>query len=113
MRLVKLFAFAAALTLAAVYSIAAGHAHDMKIGNLVIDHPWSRQPLPGADVAGGYLKITNNGSEDDRLVKATATISATAQIHEMSMDNGVMKMGELKDGLVIPAGAIIELKPGA
>jgi hypothetical protein len=31
----------------------------------------------------------------------------------MSMDGGVMKMRELKDGLEIPAGATVELKPGS
>ena len=113
MRLVKELAFAVTLTLGAVYGIAIGHAHEMKIGNLVIHHPWSRQPLPSSDVAAGFMEIVNNGTEDDRLVKATATVSTTAQIHEMSMDNGVMKMSELADGLVIPAGATVELKPGS
>ena len=31
----------------------------------------------------------------------------------MSMDGGVMKMRELKNGLEIPPGATIELKPGS
>jgi copper(I)-binding protein len=34
------------------------------------------------------------------------------QVHEMKMEGDVMKMGELKDGLEIPAGAKVELKPG-
>jgi copper(I)-binding protein len=106
-------AFAVTVALAAVSLPVGGYAHEMKIGNLLIFHPWSRQPLPAADVAAGFMKITNNGTEDDRLVKATATVSTTAQIHEMSMDNGVMKMSELAGGLVIPAGATVELKPGS
>jgi periplasmic copper chaperone A len=113
MRLVKELAFAITVTVGAIYSIAHSDAHEMKIGELVIHHPWSRQPLPSADVAAGFMEITNNGKEDDRFVKATATISGNVQIHEMTMDNGVMKMKELKDGLVIPAGGTVTLKPGS
>jgi len=94
MRLNQLI-FTVVFALAATSFMTGGHAHEMKIGNLLIDHPWSRQPLPSSAVAAGFMKITNTGSEDDRLLKATATISDTAQIHEMSMDNGIMKMGEL------------------
>ena len=69
--------------------------------------------MPSAQVAGGFLAIVNHGKTDDRLIRATATISDNVQIHEMTMDNGVMKMNELKDGLVIPAGGTVELKPGS
>jgi copper(I)-binding protein len=112
MRLNQLI-FTIVFALAAISLVTGSHAHETKIGNLSIFHPWSRQPLPASAVAAGFMKITNTGSEDDRLVKATATISDTVQIHEMSMDNGVMKMGELTDGLVIPAGATVEFKPGS
>ena len=61
-----------------------------------------------ADVAAGFMTITNNGKEEDRLVKATAEISTTVQIHDMKMEGDVMKMEELPDGIVIPAGATVE-----
>jgi len=35
-----------------------------------------------------------------------------AQVHEMKMENGVMKMAEVKGGLDLPAGKAVELKPG-
>jgi copper(I)-binding protein len=113
MRLIKEFAFALSLTLAAGWSIASGHAHEVKIGDLEIVHPWSRQPLPAANAGAGFFTITNNGKSDDRLVKATARISDNVQIHEMAMKDDVMEMKELKDGLVIPAGGSVELKPGS
>jgi copper(I)-binding protein len=112
MRFNKLI-FTVVFALAATAFVTGVHAHETKVGNLLIFHPWSRQPLPSSAVAAGSMKITNTGTEGDRLLKATATISDTVQIHEMSMDNGVMKMGELADGLVIPAGATVELKPGS
>ena len=88
-------------------------AHDFKLGSLVIDHPWSRATPKGAPVAGGYMKITNNGTTPDRLTGGTTDAAKRFEIHQMSMDGGVMKMRELPDGLEIPPGKTVELKPGS
>jgi copper(I)-binding protein len=93
--------------------VSGASAHGYKIGALTIGHPWSRATPKGAQVAAGYMTITNTGSTPDRLVSASAEISNDVEVHEMSMDGGVMKMRELKDGLVIPPGATVELKPGS
>ena len=111
MKLFKEIAFAAALSLAAVFTLADAQAHEVKIGDLVIHHPWSRQSPMSASVAAGFLTITNNGQQDDRLVKASSDISPVVQIHDMTMEGDVMKMVELPDGIVIPAGATVKLKP--
>ncbi len=111
MKLLKEIAFASALTMAAAFNLGSAQAHEVKFGNLVIHHPWSRQSPAAADVAAGFMTITNNGKDDDRLVKATAEISKTTQIHDMKMVGDVMKMEELPDGIVIPAGATVKLKP--
>jgi len=111
MKHVKETAFAAALTLAAIFAFGHAEAHEVKLGDLVIHHPWSRQSPMAADVAAGFMTITNTGKQDDRLVKATSEISASVQIHDMKMVGDVMKMAELPDGLVIPAGATVKLKP--
>ena len=68
--------------------------------------------LPNAPVAGGFVHITNTGNTDDRLIAAAAPIAGEMQIHEMAMRGGVMKMRELPDGLLIPAGETVVLKPG-
>ena len=111
MKLFKQIAFAFALSLAAVFSLADAQAHELKIGDLVIHHPWSRQSPMSASVAAGFMTITNTGKQDDRLVKASSEISPVVQIHDMTMEGDVMKMVELPDGLVIPAGATVKLKP--
>ena len=111
MKLLKETAFAAALTLAALFALGHAEAHEVKLGDLVIHHPWSRQSPMAADVAAGFMTITNNGKVDDRLVKATSEVSSATQIHDMKMVGDVMKMAELPDGLVIPAGATVKLKP--
>lgn len=101
---------AAAIATAALAGAAV--AHDFKAGTLQIDHPWSRATPGGATVAGGYLVVKNTGTAPDRLVAATAPFAGRVEIHEMSMKDGVMVMRPLPDGLAIPAGGSLELKPG-
>lgn len=102
----------AALGLSLALSLTPAFAHEYKLGTLVIGHPHGRAMLPGAKVGGGYLVVTNSGESDDRLVKITAERAADVQLHEMSMENDVMTMRQLKDGIPVPAGATVELKPG-
>lgn len=83
-----------------------------KIGDLVVASPWTRATPGGAKIAGGYLKVTNNGKSPDRLVSATSVGADRVEIHEMSMTDGVMKMRPLADGLTIKPGETVELKPG-
>jgi copper(I)-binding protein len=111
MRLIKEIAFAVALSLALLYGIAKGEAHEIKVGDIIISHLWMRQPPPGSSVAAGFMTITNNGKEDDRLISATAEVAPMVQLHEMKMVGDVMKMQEVQGGIVIPAGQTVELKP--
>ncbi|SCB18893.1 copper chaperone PCu(A)C [Rhizobium hainanense] len=104
--------FALAAFELAFLSSSLAFAEDVKIGNLTIAAPYVRAMVPGAPVGGGYMTITNMGNTDDRLVAASSPRAATVQIHEMKMDNDVMIMRELADGLAIPAGKTVELKPG-
>jgi uncharacterized protein YcnI/copper(I)-binding protein len=83
-----------------------------KVGDLVVVSPWTRATPGGAKIAGGYLKVTNNGKSSDRLVSATSAGADRVEIHEMSMTDGVMKMRPLTDGLIIKPGETVELKPG-
>jgi copper(I)-binding protein len=108
MRLVSTMMAVLSLCLAS----SAALAQEVKLGNLTIEQAWSRATPNGAQVAAGYLEVVNNGDSDDKLVAATSDIAGMAGIHEMSMDsNGVMKMGEVKGGLVIPAHQTVKLEP--
>jgi copper(I)-binding protein len=88
-------------------------AFDYKVADMEIDRPWSRATPKGAKIGAGYLKIANTGSTPDRLVGGSFALSRGVEIHEMSMDRGVMKMRELKAGIDIKPGASVELKPGS
>jgi len=91
-----------------------GHAGPVsyKVGSLTITAPWARATPEGAPVAGGYLTITNNGSEPDRLVGGSLAAAARFEVHEMAIQNGVMRMRPVAGGLEIKPGETVELKPG-
>lgn len=97
------------LTAAAAKSAAAP---SYKIGALVLEAPWIRATPGGAQVAGGYVKISNTGTDTDRLVGGTFPLAAAVEVHEMGMTDGVMKMRSLPNGLEIKPGASVDLKPG-
>ena len=84
----------------------------VKAGALTIETPWLRATPGGAKVAGGYLRVTNTGSEADRLLSVTSAASGKGEVHEMSSEGGVMKMREVVGGLAIAPGKTVELKPG-
>jgi copper(I)-binding protein len=102
-------AFATALAMSGFAFTAT--AHEAKIGSMEIEHPWSRETKAGAEVAAGFMSITNTGTVDDRLIAATAEISDMVQLHDMKMEGDVMKMSEVKGGILIPAGQTVVLKP--
>lgn len=105
---------AAIAGLALIAAMPAAFAHEFKVGDLEIVHPWSRATPPGAKVAAGYATITNNGSTPDKLVAVTGEIADKGEIHQMAVDaNGVMTMRPVEGGVEIPASATVELKPGA
>ncbi|MGQ2906229.1 MAG: copper uptake system-associated protein [Neoaquamicrobium sediminum] len=106
---VGIIGFALALLFVMTHSLMA---QEFKAGELELVHSWSRETPQGAKVAAGYVKIVNHGSEADRLVAASGAIAGRTEIHEMAVNgNGVMTMRPI-DGLEIPAGGEVELKPG-
>jgi periplasmic copper chaperone A len=91
--------------------VGAANANDYQAGTLEIDNPWSRAIPKGASVAAGYMTIKNTGAAPDRLVSASTPVAGKVEIHEMTMDNGVMKMRPVAGGVEIKPGATVELKP--
>ena len=100
------------LCLAMADCAATALAEDVKVGDLVISQAWSRATPSGAKTGGGYLTIENRGSAPDRLIGGMADVAGKVQVHEMSMDNGVMKMRPVDNGLAIDPGKTVKLAPG-
>ena len=99
------------LALALAISAAPALAQEFKAGDIVIENPWTRATPKGAEVGSGYLMIQNKGAAPDRLTGGTADF-ATVELHQMTSENGVSQMRELKDGLTIPAHGSVTLSPG-
>jgi copper(I)-binding protein len=99
------------IVLAVVLMAAPVRADEVKAGDLVITQAWSRATPGGAKVGGGYLTIENKGTTPDRLIGGSADVAAKVQVHEMSMNNGVMTMRPVEEGLVIEPGKTVKLAP--
>lgn len=83
-----------------------------QIGPIVVEEPWLRATPAGAQVAGGYLKVTNTGATPDRLIGGTLERTRRFEIHEMTMDKDVMRMRPVRDGLVLKPNESVTLQPG-
>mgnify|MGYP001080341539 FL=1 len=97
---------------AALISASTAFAHDFRVGDIVINHPWTRATSPAAKVGGGYFDAVNNSAVDDRLVGASSPAASRVEIHRMEMNDGIMKIRPVPDGMEIAAGGKIELAPG-
>jgi len=102
------FVFVALMTLFAT----SVRAEDVKAGDLVISRPWTRATPGGAKTGGGFLTIENKGSAPDRLIGASADGAGKIEVHEMAINDGVMKMRPVEGGLAIDPGKTVKLAPG-
>jgi periplasmic copper chaperone A len=80
---------------------------------IAVEGPWARATPGGARTGAVYMTLANKTNASDRLTAASSDVAAEVQIHEMSVVNGIMKMRQLTDGLAIPAGGSVTLKPGS
>ncbi len=91
----------------AVFSL---NLHAQTSAGIQIDGAWVRTAVPGQQGTGGFMKIT--AKQDMTLVGISSPVAGVSEVHEMSMDGGVMKMRALPNGIDLPAGKTVELKPG-
>ncbi|MBK6999106.1 MAG: copper chaperone PCu(A)C [Rhodoferax sp.] len=79
--------------------------------SVVITDAWVRATVPGQKATGAFMKLT--AKESTKLVAVSSPVAAVVEIHEMKVDNDIMQMRAMQDGLDLPAGKAVELKPGA
>ena len=75
-----------------------------------VSDAWVRPTVKGQMATGAFMNIT--AKENSKLLSVTSPIAGVVEIHEMKMDKDVMKMAALPNGLDLPAGKTVELKPG-
>ena len=95
--------FVAAALAATAFASAFAQTIDVK-------DAWVRTSVPGQKATGAFMKIT--AREGSRLVAASSPVAGVTEVHEMKMDGNIMKMRALENGLELPAGKTVELKPG-
>ena len=89
---------------------------------------WARPAMAGSGAQSGesggmgmaapgtgalFMRLVNDGREADRLIGGRTDVAQTVEVHETRMEGEVMKMQMLADGLEIPAGGEVMLKPGS
>ncbi len=90
-------------------SLAGGQA--LACGDLTISDAWVRAAPPTASVMAGYLTLGNDGSEPISVTAAASPSFERVEMHDMTHENGVMRMRKL-DQIEIAPGAMAELAPG-
>lgn len=100
------------LLLALTFLPALAVAHDYTIGDLTIQHPWTRATAPKATTAAGYVTITNHGTAPETLTAATMAGAGHSMLHRTQTEQGVASMVH-QNNITIPAGATVKLEPGS
>jgi copper(I)-binding protein len=77
---------------------------------VAVTDAWCRASPNGAQAGGCFATFT--ATADDRLLGGATPRAAALQVHEMSMADGMMKMGAMANGLPLPAGEAVTLAPG-
>ena len=77
--------------------------------DVTVSDPWVRGTVPAQRATGAFMRL--QADQDLRLVAASSPVAGVAEIHEMVMQDNVMKMRRV-DGIALGKGKPLELKPG-
>lgn len=94
----------------AVAAFVACCASTASAQTVKVEDAWIRTSVQGQSATGAFMKLT--ARENTRLVSVSSPVAGVAELHEMKLENDVMKMRALSGGLELPAGRTVELKPG-
>ncbi|MFN4353998.1 copper chaperone PCu(A)C [Parvibaculum sp.] len=78
-------------------------------GGLDIRDAWAR--ASATQTSAAYLTIGNKSGEDDTLLEVRSPAAERVEIHDMTMEDMVMRMRRLDD-LPVAAGESVALAPG-
>lgn len=92
------------LTASALFTAFAAHAQ------VKVDDPWVRATVAPQKATGAFMQLTS--AKAVKVVSASSPVAEMVEIHEMKMEDGVMKMRAV-EALALPAGQAVALKPGS
>jgi len=70
---------------------------------------WIRGTVQGQSATGAFMELT--GKSGAKLVGAASPAAKVVEVHNMKMENGVMKMFPV-ESIDLPAGKPVKLAPG-
>jgi copper(I)-binding protein len=81
---------------------------------IIVDKVWARETFAMARSGAAYASFSNPSDADIVLVGAVIdeTVASMVELHETNMVNGMMRMQELEDGLVIAPRKTVSMEPG-
>ncbi|WP_063585308.1 copper chaperone PCu(A)C [Achromobacter ruhlandii] len=91
-----------ALTLAGAPAVAQD-------ASLKVEDAWVRATVPSQHATGVFMRLTSPTAA--RLVGVESDAARHVEVHEMAMQDNVMKMRQVS-AIDLPAGKPVELKPG-
>lgn len=97
-------------TLSTLFGAACLLGSSLACADVTITDPWVRATVPQQKATGAFMQMTS--TTDLKLVMAQSPVANVVEIHEMKMDNHVMKMRQISS-LDLAAGKTVELKPGS
>ena len=77
--------------------------------DVTVSDPWVRATVPGQQATGAFMVL--QATEAAQLLGASSTLTKQVEVHEMAMENDVMRMRQVEK-IELPAGKAVELKPG-
>ena len=80
------------------------------IAQVAVTDAWVRGTVTGQKGTGAFMQLKS--PTDTALVAVSSPAAKIAEIHEMKLEGGVMRMNAM-DKLALPAGKAVELKPGS
>jgi copper(I)-binding protein len=76
--------------------------------NVKVANAWARATAPGQKTASVYFEITSDANA--ALVAAGTAFAERAELHSMTIEDGVMRMRSLPR-IDLPAGQVVRLTP--
>jgi copper(I)-binding protein len=88
---------------------ALGLGSTAALAQVSVSDPWVRGTVESQMATGAFMRLT--AATDARLLGARSPVAGIVEIHEMALENNVMRMREISR-LDLPAGRTVELRPG-
>ncbi|MFT4836049.1 MAG: copper(I)-binding protein [Psychromonas sp.] len=78
---------------------------------LIVEDLYIRATPPNSKNSAAFMVIRNAHKKEVKLIKAGSDIADRVELHQHIMDNGLMKMRQVKE-IIIKAESSIALQPG-